>query len=208
MKAARSQDLQQASILAVIEAESAAWYAGDAEAFAARVRPDVVFTNIVGRFSVGKTPFVAQHAHIFSTIYKNSRLQMSLAQLTFVRPDVAIVDSICALSGYTKAPPGIEAADGVIRTRLEQVMVQDGGWWVASFHNVAVNPTLAAAALTIGRGTRKRGPGLCAGPVTPEACCARRRRRALARCARRPQTAFFVQGGEVARGLGGRTRRG
>ena len=145
---APSQDLQQAGILAVIEAESAAWNAGDAEAFAARVLPDVVFTNIVGRFSVGKEPFVAQHAHIFSTIYKNSRLQMSLAHLAFVRPDVAIVDTICALSGYSKAPPGIEAADGVIRTRLEQVMVQqDGGWWVASFHNVAINPTLGEVAL-------------------------------------------------------------
>jgi uncharacterized protein (TIGR02246 family) len=145
---ASSQAAEQAAILAFIEAECAAWNAGNAEAFAARVLPNVVFTNIVGRFSIGKAPFVAQHTRILSTGYKNSRLHQTLAHVTFVRPDVAIVDTIAEVSGYVAAPAGIAPVDGVIRTRLEQVVVRrDGGWWVASFHNVAVSPTLSQAAV-------------------------------------------------------------
>jgi hypothetical protein len=40
-----------------------------------------------------------------------------------------------------KAPPGIQLIDGAIHARLEQVLVRRAdGWWIASFHNVAVNP--------------------------------------------------------------------
>jgi uncharacterized protein (TIGR02246 family) len=62
----------RSEIAALVAAEEAAWNRGSAEAFADRALPDIVFTNIFGMFSVGKAPFVAQHARIFSTIYKGS----------------------------------------------------------------------------------------------------------------------------------------
>ena len=55
----------EAAIRAELDRQIAAWGAGDAEAFAADARDDVVFTNVVGMFSIGKAPFVAQHARIF-----------------------------------------------------------------------------------------------------------------------------------------------
>jgi uncharacterized protein (TIGR02246 family) len=134
---------EEPALLAVIEVENAAWNAGNAIAFAERALPDVVHTNLVGRFAIGKAAFIAQHEYIFSTLYRNSRLQQTLAHLHMLRPDVAVVHTVCELSGYVTAPPGVQPVDGVIRTRLEQVMVrEDNGWWVASFHNVAVNPIL------------------------------------------------------------------
>jgi uncharacterized protein (TIGR02246 family) len=134
-----------AAILKVIEAENAAWKAGDAEAFCEAATPDVVFTNVVGMFSVGHAPMVAQHAHIFSTIYQGSTLKQTITNLALVRPDVAIVDTLAELSGFKHLPPGMEAVDGVLKTRLEQVMLWEGGRWrVASFHNVPVNPAVAA----------------------------------------------------------------
>ena len=135
-----------AAIAALIRDEDAAWNKGDAVAFAARALPGVVFTNIVGMFSVGKPPFEAQHARIFSTIYQGSTLKQAIVHTTFVRPDVAIVDTLTEVSGFHSLPPGSEAVDGVLRTRLEQVLVRnDGQWWVASFHNVPINPAAAAA---------------------------------------------------------------
>ncbi len=134
-----------AAILAVIAAEDAAWKAGDAEAFCEAATPDVVFTNIVGMFSVGHAPMVAQHAHIFSTIYKGSTLKQTIANVAMVRPDVAIVDTLTEVSGFKDLPPGSEAIDGVLRTRLEQVMVMEAGRWrVASFHNVTINAAAMA----------------------------------------------------------------
>lgn len=131
----------KAAIEAILERQAVAWAAGDAEAFAADVLVGVVFTNVVGMFSVGRAPFVGQHAKIFSTIYKGSRLTQEMVALTLVRPDVAIVDTLTQLVDALHRPPGIELIEGAVRTRLEQVMVKDeGAWKVASFHNVAVHP--------------------------------------------------------------------
>ena len=135
----------RAAIVKVIEAEDAAWKAGDAAAFCEAATSDVVFTNIVGMFSVGHAPMVAQHARIFSTIYQGSTLKQEITNLKMVRPDVAIVDTLTTVSDFKALPPGSQAVDGKLNTRLEQVMVMEGGRWrVAAFHNVTVNPAATA----------------------------------------------------------------
>lgn len=133
----------RADIEALLEQEMTAWNRGDATAFGARTLPDIVFTNVVGRFSVGREPFLAQHAHIFSTMYKGSRLAQEIQHLVLVRPDVAIVDTLTAVSGYQSLPPGATALNGTLHSRLEQVLVKnEGAWWIAAFHNVAVNTSI------------------------------------------------------------------
>lgn len=137
-------DTTRTEIVALVAAEDEAWNSGDADGFAARVLPDVTFTNVMGMFSVGKAPFVAQHQRIFSTIYKGSTNRQTVQHITLLKPDVAIVDTLAVLTGVQHAPPGVEFIDGAIHARLEQVLVrQSDGWWVASFHNVAVNPAVA-----------------------------------------------------------------
>lgn len=133
------------AILAILAAQDAAWAAGDAEAFCAQATPELVFTNVVGMFSVGLAPFVEQHRRIFATIYRGSVLKQTLAHLTLLRPDVAIVDTLTEVTGHGALPPGAQAIDGALRTRLEQVMVlTDGRWRIAAFHNVPVNPAALA----------------------------------------------------------------
>lgn len=142
----------QTTIAAILADEAAAWNRGDATAFAAATTDDVVFTNIVGMFSVGRAPFVAQHAHIFATIYKGSTMSQKVEHVALVRPDVAIVDTVTTLTGFVALPAGAEPVDGAIHTRLEQVMVRDGGVWrVASFHNVTINARAVATAAHPGR---------------------------------------------------------
>ncbi len=139
-----TEDIRR-EIAAVVAAEDDAWNRGDAQAFAARVLPDVVFTNVVGMFSVGKAPFLAQHERIFATIYKGSVNHQEIQHVTMLKPDVAIVDTLSIVKGAKHVPPGIELIDGAIQARLEQVLVRnESGWWVASFHNVAVNPAVLA----------------------------------------------------------------
>ncbi|HEY2686385.1 MAG TPA: SgcJ/EcaC family oxidoreductase [Steroidobacteraceae bacterium] len=128
-------------IESLIAGEDDAWKRGDAAGFSARVLPDVVFTNIVGMFSVGKPPFLAHHERIFSTIYKGSACHQSIQHIALLKPDVAIVDTLAIVTGFQHSPPGIATIDGAIHARLEQVLMRlEDGWWVASFHNVAVNP--------------------------------------------------------------------
>ena len=135
-----------AAITAIIDGETAAWNRGDAAAFAAVTTDDVVFTNIIGMFTVGRAPFEAQHARIFATIYHSSTMRQTIEHIALVRPDVAIVDTLTGVSGFAALPPGVDAADGALHTRLEQVMVRDGTTWrVAAFHNVVVNARALAA---------------------------------------------------------------
>lgn len=142
-------DTDHAAILSLLAAENAAWAAGDAAAFSADVTDDIVFTNVVGMFSVGRVPFAGQHASIFATFYRGTTLRQTVAHITLVRPDVAIVDTLAEVTGFGDLPPPIAAhvADGALRTRLEQVMVHnDGRWQVAAFHNVPVDAAVVAAA--------------------------------------------------------------
>jgi uncharacterized protein (TIGR02246 family) len=139
---AGAEDTAKQEIESLIAGEDVAWNRGDAVGFAARVLPEVVFfANIVGMFSDGKPPFVAQHERIFSTIYKGSTCHQSIQHLTLLKPDVAIVDTLAIATGFPHTPPGIGTIDGALHARLEQVLVRiKEGWWVTSFHNVAVNP--------------------------------------------------------------------
>lgn len=128
-------------IEAILAGQSAAWAAGDAGAFATRALDDVSFTNVMGMYTVGVEPFRAQHAHIFATIYKGSRMIQKVERVAFLRDDVAIVDTIATLEGVAHLPPGFAPGDAAPRSRLQQVFVKKGQTWrVAAFHNVFVNP--------------------------------------------------------------------
>ena len=125
--------------------EDAAWAAGDAAAFARAVAEDAVFTNILGQQFSGRAAFEAQHAAIFASIYAGSKLRQSIAHLRFISDEVAVVDTDIELSGARVLPPGYSSPDGVLRTKLLQVLVRTGeGWRVSAYHNVVVNPPPAA----------------------------------------------------------------
>ena len=99
-------DETRSDIAALVAAQDAAWNRGDAEAFAARALPDIVFTNIFGMFSVGKAPFLAQHERIFSTIYKGTTNHQQIQHITLVKPDVAIVETFAVVSRHAASPLG------------------------------------------------------------------------------------------------------
>ena len=129
------------AIADLIAAEDAAWGQGDAAAFSKAVLADCVFTNIFGQVFVGHDAFEAQHARIFATIYRGTRLRQTVTHLRFLRPDIAVVDTEAAVSGLARLPPGVTSPDGALHTRLMQVFVKDrGAWGIAAYHNVDLKP--------------------------------------------------------------------
>ena len=132
----------EARIRAVVQSEADAWNRGDAVAFGAHYAEGGSFTNVIGRQLYGREAFIAQHARIFSTIYKGSHNSFSVTKIMFLRPDVAVVDIDGALTGARQLPPGLKAGDdGSVHVKLQQVMTREKGeWWIAAFHNVAVYP--------------------------------------------------------------------
>lgn len=114
---------------------TAAWNAGDAEAFAARFAADAEFINIFGMLFVGRESVAAQHARIFSTIYKGSIVDFQPVTARVLAPEVIHT----VLSARLDVREGPMA--GVVPTLMNAVLGRDGeGWSVASFHNTRVAP--------------------------------------------------------------------
>lgn len=132
----------EAAIRLIVQTEADAWNRGDAQAFAAHYAENGDFTNVIGQQLYGREAFIAQHARIFSTIYKGSHNDFSVSKITFLRPDVALVDIDGVLSGALRLPPGVKAYDdGSIHVKLLEVMTKEkGNWSIAAFHNVAIVP--------------------------------------------------------------------
>ena len=139
---AQGPSKDEAAIRSIVQSEAEAWNRGDAEAFGAHYAENGDFTNVIGQQLYGRKAFVAQHALIFSTIYKGSHNEFTVSKITFLRPDVALVDIDGTLSGATAMPPGLKAnEDGTMHVKLLEVMTKEkDSWVVAAFHNVNVSP--------------------------------------------------------------------
>jgi uncharacterized protein (TIGR02246 family) len=132
----------KAEIASLVGSQADAWNRGDAAAFAEAFMADGCFVNVLGALTYGREPFEVQHAKIFATVYKDSLIKLPIRRIHFLREDVGLVDIDAELSGHKGLPPGLRtAADGIIRTRLQEVLVKESGrWMVASFHNVDIKP--------------------------------------------------------------------
>ena len=132
------------AIQTIIQQEDQAWNKGDAPAYAQPFSSDGTFTNIGGMFFKGHKAFLDQHDVIFKSFFKNTVLKQKIVSLQFVRPDVAILETLCQVTGFAKE--GIPArlqldTKGQLNTRLLQVLTKDAGVWkIVSYHNVDVKP--------------------------------------------------------------------
>jgi uncharacterized protein (TIGR02246 family) len=132
----------EAAIQNIIQDEIAAWNAGDAAAFARHFAADGTFTNIRGQYFTGRKDFTERHDFIFKGMYRGTTMKQDVVSMKFVRPDVAVVETLTAVIGIQKPLPGMSVdAKGLLRSRLLQVMVRDAGEWkVTAFHNTDVRP--------------------------------------------------------------------
>ena len=126
----------------IIANEIATWNAGDAVGYSRDFAKAGTLTNIRGQFFTGYAAFLKIHEVIFSEMFKNTTLSQDIVSLTFLRPDIALVDTLTAVSGIAPGTPGVLKDDkGRLRTRLLQVVAkQDGVWKIVSYHNVDVKP--------------------------------------------------------------------
>jgi uncharacterized protein (TIGR02246 family) len=125
----------------LIAEEQTAWNRANAKLYAAHFQDDGGFTNVLGNVYYGRQAFEERHAQLFSTAFAGSKIEMNVRKVRFLRPDVAIVDVDTQMTGYKALPPGVRSdANGVVYTRLQQVMVKEKNddWWIASYHNIDV----------------------------------------------------------------------
>ena len=131
----------EAAIRRIVDNETATWNTGDAVGYSRDFARSGTFTNIRGQYFEGYDAFLRQHRVIFDGIFKGSTLKQEIVSLRFVRPDVAVVETLTTVSGG-QTPPGIAAdASGSFHTRLLQVAERSRGVWkVVVYHNTDLKP--------------------------------------------------------------------
>ena len=135
--------LDTAAVQTIVQDEVIAWNKGDAVAYSQQFAKEGTFTNIQGMFFIGQKVFSDRHDQIFKSIFNKTVLQQKMVSLKFIRPDVAVVETLSIVSGFTGPPPPGARLDakGRLYTRLLQVMVKDAAdWKIVSYHNVDVKP--------------------------------------------------------------------
>jgi len=137
----------ETAIRKILQEEVSSWNASEADAYARPFETDCSFTNILGMFFRGQKAFRDRHEEIFKGLFHGTVLQQEVTSIQFVRPDVAIVETLTWVSGFRNGPPPGTRTDerGRLRTRLLQVFVESASEWkIATYHNVDLKPTTAA----------------------------------------------------------------
>jgi uncharacterized protein (TIGR02246 family) len=107
------------------------WNTKSGATFAKPFAADADYVVINGMYIKGRDVIATQHQRIFDTIYKDTKIALTVKQVRFLRPDVVVVHA----SGHRDGPTSELIQDAM----LTLVMTKEGqGWSIAAFQNTAV----------------------------------------------------------------------
>ncbi len=122
----------------ILIALQAAWNTYDSRAWASLFAEDATFIHIYGGQLDGRAAIEGSHRVIFDTIYKESRMVLTLRSMRMLRPDVAII--------WTRALV-VSARGDEVDTRPTMVIVkEDKQWQIVAFQNTRMSQVPAEAA--------------------------------------------------------------
>ena len=122
----------EAAMRANVKQMEAGWNAKQGALFAKPFAEDADYVVINGMYLKGRSLIERMHQQIFDTFYKNTTLNLSVRQVRFLRPDVALVH----VSGQLT---GAENEKSVSNASMTMVMIRDKqGWKIAAFQNTQV----------------------------------------------------------------------
>lgn len=135
---------QTQGVLDLIDAQSDAWAAKDATAYAATYTQDAEVINPVGGILAGRAVIEAQHAFLFNPVngfFRVSTSTWSLRDLTFLTGTIAHVKLDVTLTDISTVPPGLpQVQPGVVRTRVTWVAVKQGANWLIQHQQMTPLP--------------------------------------------------------------------
>lgn len=124
----------EAMIRANVEQAMKGWNAKSGAEFAKPFAEDADYVIINGMHIKGRAVIDKGHQQIFDTIYKNSSLAVTVEQIRFLRPDVAVVHIRSALTVTT---PENSTRTGEGRITMVMLKNQDR-WEIAAFQNTPI----------------------------------------------------------------------
>jgi uncharacterized protein (TIGR02246 family) len=121
---------QSDAVADLVAAETAAWTAKDATAYAAGYSEDAVLIGPTAGILSGRTAIRQQHAFLFGGPFAGSTQTITVTRVQFLTGTIAIVDQNVALTGYAFLPGVLRATEpGVVRTIVRWVIEKRNGTW-------------------------------------------------------------------------------
>lgn len=132
-KTPKTQADDEAAIRENVKQMESGWNTKSGASYARPFAQDADFVVINGMHIQGHEAIEKNHQRIFDTIFKNTTVSLTVKQVRFLRPDVAVVH----VSGHRDAPEAERKL--VMDATMVMVMTKEGGQWkIASFQNTEV----------------------------------------------------------------------
>lgn len=131
--AVESQSADEAAMRESVKQLETGWNTKSGALFAKPFAEDADYVVINGNYIKGRAVIEAQHQRIFDTIFKDTTLSLTVKQIRFLRPDVAVVH----VSGQRVSTAKELNQDAMITLVMTK---QKDGWLIAASQNTAVAP--------------------------------------------------------------------
>jgi uncharacterized protein (TIGR02246 family) len=140
-------ELDERGVRATVDRLAKAWSARDSAALAECLTPDVSFVGLLGERYDGREIVELSYRHVFDTILQGSTGVFTVEQVTFLKPDVAVViqhqkvtshlpqDAIASTARQREMSDTLH--DSEARTTFTLVR-QGRSWLIAAMHNTLV----------------------------------------------------------------------
>lgn len=125
----------EAAIRKVVADYESAWNRHDAKGLATQYHPDATWVNWFGAYSKGQPEIQQHYQTVHSTYFKTSQYYTrAIEDVTFVKPDVAIMHVRTGLSGDERYPTQtFEFRRTLVLTK------RDGAWRILAGQNAKLN---------------------------------------------------------------------
>lgn len=133
--------ISETSIRSSIERFTKAWNIHDAKAFSQVFAEDADFTNVFGQQFHGRMAIEAQHASIFTTMFRESAVAAEKISVRMLDHRLAAVDVVWTMNGAMD-PKGNPwpARKGLTNLVMKNV---DENWLILIMHNMDFPPAQA-----------------------------------------------------------------
>ncbi|HEX7773961.1 MAG TPA: SgcJ/EcaC family oxidoreductase [Pyrinomonadaceae bacterium] len=128
-----SRAADEAAMRESVKQMETGWNTKSGALFAKPFAEDADYVVINGMYIKGRATIETQHQRIFDTIYKDTKINLTVKQIRFLRPDVAVVH----VNGHRDGPTKDLNQDAILTLVMTK---EQQGWTIAAFQNTSVAP--------------------------------------------------------------------
>jgi len=121
----------EAALREAVKQLETGWNTKSGALFAKPFADDADYVVINGRYIKGHSIIETAHQKIFDTIYKDTTISLTVKQIRFLRPDVAVVH----VEGSRTGPDAQHPQRAMMTLTLTK---EKQGWLIAAFQNTSV----------------------------------------------------------------------